>query len=117
MTRASVMTKSRTRHAPLAMDRATFRALGHALVDDVAEMLEGVPDGPVTRDGSPTAIREALGLNGPLAEAGTDAAALLRDTARGYSTIRSSMRIRVFSGTSRRRRRRSAFWVISSRRR
>ncbi len=28
------------RHSPLAMDAATFRALGHRLVDQVAEFLE-----------------------------------------------------------------------------
>ena len=69
------------RQAPLAMDAATFRALGHRLVDQVAEFLESMPHGPVTRDESPSAVREALGLDGPLPEAGTDPAPLLERTA------------------------------------
>ena len=54
------------------MDAATFRTLGHQLVDQIAELLESVPRGPVTRDESPSAVREALDLNGPLPETGTD---------------------------------------------
>jgi aromatic-L-amino-acid/L-tryptophan decarboxylase len=70
------------RPSPLAMDAATFRALGHRLVDQLAECLEVLPRGPVTRDESPSAVREALDLSGPLPESGTDAAALLERTAR-----------------------------------
>ena len=70
------------RHAPLAMDATTFRALGHRLVDQVAEFLESMPRGPVTRDESPSAVRDALGLNGSLPESGTDPARLLERTAR-----------------------------------
>jgi hypothetical protein len=36
----------------------------------------------VTRDSTPSAIREAFDLNGPLPEAGTGAAALLEQTTR-----------------------------------
>ncbi len=67
------------RQAPLAMDRATFRTLGHQLVEQVAAMLESVPGRPVTPDESPSVIRDALDLNGPLPEAGCDAAKLLSD--------------------------------------
>jgi aromatic-L-amino-acid decarboxylase len=70
------------RQAALAMDAATFRALGHRLVDQVAELLASVPQRPVTRDESPSAVREALDLNGPLPESGTDAGVLLDSTAR-----------------------------------
>ena len=63
------------------MDAATFRALGHRLVDQLAEFLESVPRGPVTRDESPSAVREALDLTGPLPESGTDPAPLLEQTA------------------------------------
>lgn len=69
------------RDAPLAMDTATFRALGHRLVDQVAEFLESLPRRPVTHDESPSAIREALELSGPLPESGTDPAPLLERTA------------------------------------
>jgi len=70
------------RHAPLAMDAATFRSLGHRLVDQVAGFLESVALGPVTRDESPSAVREALSLTGPLPESGMDPALLLEETAR-----------------------------------
>jgi aromatic-L-amino-acid decarboxylase len=69
------------RHAPLAMDAATFRTLGHRLVDQVAERLERLPGGPVTHDASPSAVREALGLTGALPEEGTDPGPLLAQTA------------------------------------
>jgi aromatic-L-amino-acid decarboxylase len=69
------------RHAPVAMDAATFRALGHRLVDQVAGFLESLPHGPVTRDESPSAVRDALDLTGSLPERGADPAALLEKTA------------------------------------
>lgn len=69
------------RHAPLAMDAATFRKLGHRLVDQLAGFLESLPFGPVTRDESPSVVREALGLTGPLPEMGTDPGPLLEETA------------------------------------
>jgi glutamate/tyrosine decarboxylase-like PLP-dependent enzyme len=70
------------RLAPLAMDAATFRALGHRLVDQLADCLDAVPHGPVTRDESPSAVRQALDLSGPLPELGTEAGPLLETTAR-----------------------------------
>ena len=70
------------REAPLAMDADTFRALGHGLVDQLAQLLEGIPHGPVSRDESPTAVREALGLQGPLPEQGVAPGPLLERTAR-----------------------------------
>jgi aromatic-L-amino-acid decarboxylase len=69
------------RHAPLAMDGATFRALGHRLVDQLAQLLESMPHGPVTHDESPSAVRAALDLSGPLPESGMDPAPLLERTA------------------------------------
>jgi aromatic-L-amino-acid decarboxylase len=69
------------RQAPLAMDAETFRTLGHRLVEQVAGLLESVPQRPVTRNESPSALREALDLTGPLPEDGTDPAALLERTA------------------------------------
>ena len=65
------------RQAPLAMDAATFRALGHRLVDQLAASLDAIPGGPVTRDASPSAIRRALDLTTPLPEAGSDPGPLL----------------------------------------
>jgi aromatic-L-amino-acid/L-tryptophan decarboxylase len=69
------------RHAPLAMDAATFRKLGHRLVDQLAGFLESLPSGPVTRGESPSVVRDALDLTGPLPEMGTDPGPLLEETA------------------------------------
>ena len=71
-----------SRQAALGMDAAAFRAAGHRLVDQVAELIAAIPGGPVTRDQSPSSVRGALGLTGPLPEAGTDPGALLEGTAR-----------------------------------
>jgi aromatic-L-amino-acid decarboxylase len=76
------MTDDSVRQAPLAMDAATFRALGHRLVDQLAESLDAVPQGPVTRDEAPSAVREALDLAAPLPEAGIDPGPLLERSAR-----------------------------------
>ena len=69
------------RHSPLAMDAATFRALGHRLVDQLADFLDSLPRGPVTHDESPSAVRDALDLTGRLPESGTDPGPLLERTA------------------------------------
>ena len=72
----------RVDHAPpLAMDAATFRELGHQLVDRIAGFLDSLPSRPVNRDESPSAVREALKLDGGLPEAGADPGALLQETA------------------------------------
>ncbi len=68
------------RRSALAMDAATFRTIGHRLVDQLAGLLESLPHGPVTHDESPSAVREALGLTGPLPELGVDPAPLLERT-------------------------------------
>src|ERR1044072_8145393 len=59
------MTTDITRRAALAMDAATFRSLGHQLVDQVADCLAAVPNGPITRAEAPSAVRAALDLTGP----------------------------------------------------
>ena len=59
-----------------------FRAIGHRLVEQVADLLDSIPGRPVTRDESPSAVREALGLNGSLPEAGEDPGLLLESAAR-----------------------------------
>ena len=70
------------RNVPLAMDGGKFRLLGHQLVEQIAQLLESVPTRPVTPNESPSAIREALDLNGPLPDSGTDPVALLADLPR-----------------------------------
>src|SRR5215831_13461671 len=75
------MDNERRRDAPLEIDGATFRKLGHRLVDQVAEFLESMPQGPVNHDESPSSVRAALDLSGPLPEFGMDPAPLLEQTA------------------------------------
>src|SRR5215467_7658559 len=75
------MDNERRRDAPLEIDGATFRKLGHRLVDQVAEFLESMPHGPVNHDESPSSVRDALDLIGPLPELGMDPGPLLGQTA------------------------------------
>jgi len=70
------------RHAPLEMDSATFRKLGHLVVDRVAGLLESMPQGPVNHDESPSSVRDALKLNGSLPESGMEPEQLLEQTAK-----------------------------------
>jgi glutamate/tyrosine decarboxylase-like PLP-dependent enzyme len=77
-----MMADPAARHAPLVIDAPTFRTLGHQLVDQLAAFLESVPGRPVTRNESPSQVREALGLTGPLPETGADPAVLIDQTAR-----------------------------------
>jgi len=63
------------------MDAATFRMLGHRLVEQLAEFLESLPHRPVTHDESPSAVRKALDLDGVLPEHGTAPGPLLEKTA------------------------------------
>ena len=76
------MTTHSTRDAALETGAADFRALGHQLVDQLADCLAAIPRGPITRAESPSAVRAALDLDGPLPEAGTPAAPLLEQTTR-----------------------------------
>ena len=74
--------KATRREAPLAMDAATFRALGHQLVDQLATLIDDVPKGPVTHDAPPSAVRAAMGVGGALPELGTAPGPLLERTTR-----------------------------------
>jgi glutamate/tyrosine decarboxylase-like PLP-dependent enzyme len=76
------MTDGSARQAPLAIDAAAFRALGHRLVDQLAECFDALPRGPVTRNESPSGVRRVLDLSAPLPESGTDPGSLLERTAR-----------------------------------
>jgi len=70
-----------SRRSPVAMTAAQFREAGHRLVDRLADLIEGIPSGPVTHGEGPAVIRRALSLEGPLPEEGTDGTQLLLDTA------------------------------------
>ena len=58
-----------------------FRALGHRLVDRIAEHMARMPDGPVTPDEAGTVVREALRAERGLPDAGTEADGLLETAA------------------------------------
>ena len=71
-----------SRDVPLAMDAATFKQLGHALVDQLADLIASVPSRPVTPGTRPSVVRQALNLDGPLPEQGTAPGPMLEETAR-----------------------------------
>ncbi|HEV8392653.1 MAG TPA: aspartate aminotransferase family protein [Vicinamibacterales bacterium] len=71
----------RKRTAPLAMSAGEFRAIGHQLVDLVAERLAAVPEAPLTRSESPAQVRALLGAARPLPLEGEAAGPLVAETA------------------------------------
>ena len=70
-----------TRQTPLAMSADEFRAVGHQLVDLIAERLAQLPDGPVTHGETVAEVRRVIGAETPLPQSGTAAGALIPDTA------------------------------------
>ncbi|MFN8059094.1 MAG: aminotransferase class V-fold PLP-dependent enzyme [Vicinamibacterales bacterium] len=72
-------TRDGGRHSALALDADAFRSLGHRLIDRIAERLDAVPRGPVTRHEPPSVVREALELGGPLPEFGVEPGRLLAE--------------------------------------
>jgi len=73
------------RDSPLHIPPERFREIGHQLVDQIAALLESIPNRPVTHDESPSALRDALGLNGSLPQEGEDPAVLLDGLARSIA--------------------------------
>src|SRR4051812_42089085 len=71
-----------SRDAALSMDAEVFRSLGHALVDQIAGLLEAIAAGPVTRGEPPSVLREVFDIDAPLPEQGTAPGPLLDRTAR-----------------------------------
>jgi glutamate/tyrosine decarboxylase-like PLP-dependent enzyme len=68
-----------TRNTPLHLSPAEFRKIGHELVDTLAGFLAELPDRPVGRDQIPSAVRDALDLNGPLPDRGEDPGAIMSE--------------------------------------
>ena len=58
-----------------------FRAVGHRLVDQIAERLARIPEGPVKPDEPAEAVRAAIDAERGLPREGSDPQALLTDTA------------------------------------
>lgn len=75
---ASSTGRSEARHAPLTMDGHAFRSAGHALVDALADLLDGLPARPVTSGETPAQVRAVLDASRPLPETGAPADALLQ---------------------------------------
>ena len=70
-----------TRTAALALSGSEFRTAGHALVDRIADFMDGIVDRPVTLGESPTDIRRRIRADEPMPEIGSDVGDLLDETA------------------------------------
>jgi glutamate/tyrosine decarboxylase-like PLP-dependent enzyme len=68
---------SQPRTAPIEIKADDFRAVGHHLVDRIADFLDSLPKHPVTRGESPSEIRETLDASRILPDRGTDPATLI----------------------------------------
>ena len=66
-----------SRPAPLELSPDEFRALGHGLIDRIADFLASLPSRRVTPGERPRQLRAALEAERPLPNNGMDAAALL----------------------------------------
>lgn len=64
------------------MAASEFRELGHDLIDQIGDFLEGLPNQGVTTAESPRQIRDLLDSARGLPESGSPAGALLKNTAR-----------------------------------
>lgn len=70
-----------SRDAPIDLAPDVFRAVGHDLVDRIAELLEGLRDRPVAPGEAPEAVRALLDADAPMPADGTEPGALLAGTA------------------------------------
>ncbi len=68
------------RSAPLDMDSDQFRALGHDLVDRIADFLGEIGDVPVTTGMTPVEVREMLRAGEAMPAVGRDGAELLAES-------------------------------------
>ena len=68
---------NKQRIAPIEMNPDNFRAIGHHLVDRIADFLDSLPTHPVTTGESPSEIRETLDSSRLLPDLGTDPAQLM----------------------------------------
>ena len=71
---------SSPRNSPAELSPADFRAVGHDLVDRIADFLGSLPDRPVAPDTTPSAIRALLG-NGAAPVTGAAPATIMREAA------------------------------------
>ncbi len=78
---SSTADKKNARVSPIDLSRDEFRALGHALIDQVADFYGSLPSRPVTRGHSVESVRELVDFTRPLPLHGTDTRALLAHVA------------------------------------
>src|SRR5512135_1030920 len=71
----------RLRKAALDIDGASFRQIGHRLVDQIGDFLAALPNGPVTPAESPETVRRLLEAGREIPESGANASELVSDTA------------------------------------
>jgi len=76
------MTRNGDRPTPLDMSHEEFRAAGHRLVDEIADLFQGLADRPVTTGKGPQEIRAQFDFARPLPENSANAAQLLDHAAR-----------------------------------
>jgi glutamate/tyrosine decarboxylase-like PLP-dependent enzyme len=69
------------RTSPIALSAGEFRALGHDLVDALADFLSTMPGGPVTRAESIAEVRRAIRSDDRLPDVGAPAADILKSAA------------------------------------
>ena len=67
------------RSAPIDMSADQFKQIGHQLVDQIAELLESLPDRPVTRSTDAPTIRTLINSSRSLPENGANPAKLIND--------------------------------------
>ena len=70
-----------TRIAPCDLPPEQFRAIGHSLVDSIADFLRGLPDAPTATNLLPDALRSALGQR-EMPEEGREIAPIIEDIQR-----------------------------------
>ena len=69
----------RRRNAPLEMGPGEFRAIGHRLVDEIADRLSALANGPVTTCELPADVRTALRADQSIPSSGEDAGRLVSE--------------------------------------
>jgi glutamate/tyrosine decarboxylase-like PLP-dependent enzyme len=67
------------RQAPLDLSAEEFAEIGHRLIDDIALLLAGMRNRPLTSGETPEEIRELLGATAPLPEHGAPASEVVRE--------------------------------------
>jgi len=68
---------NKQRIAPIEMNPDNFRAIGHHLVDRIADFLDSLPTRPVTTGESPSEVRAMLDASRLLSDLGTDPGQLM----------------------------------------